>query len=951
MDNFDFLNNTDPAVIEALYNQFKSDPSSVEEGWRKFFEGFDFALKTYPTKSSPGLETSDEFKVINMINDYRRRGHLFTKTNPVRTRRNYTPTLDLENYGLSKTDLEKVFHAGNEIGIGDAKLKDIQAFLKETYCSSFGVEYLFIRDVEIANWLQKKFESSRNRPNYNAEEKKYILQKLRRAVGFEKFLQKKFPGQKRFSLEGAEALIPALDAIMEKGSELGINELIIGMPHRGRLNVLANILRKPFADIFSEFEGVEYEDEGLLGDVKYHLGYTIERTTSIKKKVKFTLAPNPSHLEAVDPVVEGITRAKIDQIYQGDKNKIAPILIHGDASIAGQGIVYEVLQMQDLKGYSAGGTIHLVVNNQIGFTTDYLDARSSTYCTDVAKTTLSPVFHVNGDDAEEVIFAIQMAVEFRNKFNKDVFIDILCYRKYGHNEGDEPRFTQPILYKVIEKHPDPYEIYKKKLITEKVVDDEDCANAEKAFNDKLESSLEKARKKSDKTSIDSFLSETWTDIRKATDDDFLSSPKTAVPKKEILNITKSITVLPSDKKFFRKTIRLQKQRGELVLEQGKLDWAMAELLAYGSLLNEGIPVRLSGQDVERGTFSHRHAVLSIEDKSEKYIPLNHINKKQARFEIYNSSLSEYGVLGFEYGYSLASPNTLTIWEAQFGDFANTAQAIFDQFISSAEDKWNVMNDLVVYLPHGYEGQGPEHSSARIERFLILAAENNMQIANCTTPANFFHILRRQLRRPFRKPLIIFTPKSLLRHPRCISQIEEVTKGGFQEVIDDANADTSKITTIAFCSGKVYYDLLEEKEKLKKNNTALVRIEQLFPFPKKQIEAIIKKYKKVERYMWVQEEPANMGPWEFIHKEMKDVEFELIARPASGSPATGSPKFHVIRQQKIVDKVFYECDCPYLYDDCEMACIGNKWKSFEKELKELNIDQMDSKFHSGVKPLT
>ncbi|MCF6169557.1 MAG: 2-oxoglutarate dehydrogenase E1 component [Bacteroidales bacterium] len=949
MDNLDFLNSTDPAVIDTLYQQFKSDPASVEEGWRKFFEGFDFALSSYPSKASRQLETSDEFKVINMINDYRRRGHLFTKTNPVRKRRDYAPTLALENYGLSNSDADKTFHAGNEIGIGDAKLKDIKAFLEETYCRSIGVEYLFIRDVEIANWLQNNFEKTRNRPKYNSGEKKYILQKLRRAVGFEKFLQKKFPGQKRFSLEGVEALIPALDAIMEKGSELGIQEFIIGMPHRGRLNVLANILRKPFKDIFSEFEGVEYEEEGLLGDVKYHLGFTIERTTSTDKQVKFTLAPNPSHLEAVDPLVEGITRAKIDQIYQGDPNKIAPILIHGDASIAGQGIVYEVVQMQDLKGYKTGGTIHLVVNNQIGFTTDYLDARSSTYCTDVAKTTLSPVFHVNGDDAEEVVFAIQMAMEFRNKFHKDVFIDILGYRKYGHNEGDEPRFTQPILYKFIEKHPNAYEIYKEKLIAEGVVDEADCAAAEKAFNDKLESSLVKSRE-SDKASIHSFLEETWHDIRKATDTDFLSSPATAIPKKELLSITKSITELPADKKFFRKTIRLQKQRGDLVLNQGKLDWAMAELLAYGSLLNEGIPVRLSGQDVERGTFSHRHAVLSIEDKIEKYIPLNHISNKQATFEVYNSLLSEYGVLGFEYGYSLASPSTLTIWEAQFGDFANTAQAIFDQFISSAEDKWNVMNDLVVYLPHGYEGQGPEHSSARIERFLILAAENNMQIANCTSPANFFHILRRQLHRPFRKPLIIFTPKSLLRHPRCVSTTEEVTKGGFQEVIDDATAVVSQTTTLAFCSGKVYYDLLAEKEKLGNKNTALVRIEQLFPFPKNQIDDIFKKYDKATRYLWVQEEPANMGPWEFIRKEIKDVQFELIARPASGSPATGSPKFHVIRQQKIVDKTFFQCDCPYIYDDCEMVCIGNKWKSFEKELKELKVKQIDSKFHSGVKPL-
>ena len=949
MDDLNFLNTTDPAVIEDLYKKYQEDPDQVEPGWRKFFEGFEFAMKAYDAPSKE-LKTPDEFKVINLINDYRRRGHLFTKTNPVRKRRSYLPTLDIENYGLEQKDLERTFLAGNEVGLGPAKLKDIVGFLQETYCRSLGAEYMFIRDLEIVDWLQKYFEKTRNVPHYTVEEKRLILKKLRRSVYFEKFLQKKFPGQKRFSLEGAEALIPALDAVMEKGTELGIEEFVIGMSHRGRLNVLVNILRKPFEEVFTEFEGMEYADETLLGDVKYHLGYTTERKTSTGKQVKFTLAPNPSHLEAVDPVVEGMTRSKIDKFSKGDRNKIAPILIHGDSSIAGQGVVYEVVQMSDLKGYSTGGTIHLVVNNQVGFTTNYLDARSSTYCTDVAKTTLSPVFHVNGDDAEAVVFSVQLAMEFRNKFHKDVFIDILCYRRYGHNEGDEPRFTQPLLYKAIEKHPDSYSIYKQELLEQQVLTKEECVKDENHFNDKLEQNYETS-KSNKKSNIFNFLQDIWKDIPKAQDKDFVSSPDTAITKKSLLNIADRITDLPENKSFYRKTLRLQKQRKDMVQKQGTLDWAMGELLAYGSLLTENVPVRLSGQDVERGTFSHRHSVMRVEDSEEQYVPLNHIQDKQARFEVYNSSLSEYGVLGYEYGYALAAPNTLTIWEAQFGDFANTAQVIFDQFISSAEEKWNVMNGLVMLLPHGYEGQGPEHSSARMERYLALTAENNIQIANCTTPANFFHILRRQLKRPIRKPLILFTPKSLLRHPKVISPISDFTKGGFQEVIDDPKANPDKVTRLVFSTGKVYYDLLDGQEKMKDETVALVRIEQLYPFPQVQIQALIEKYKKVKDYVWAQEEPSNMGAWKHIRESFgDDMKLSLIARPATGSPATGSSRFHKISQQKIVDKVFLKCDCPYLETDCEMVCIGNRWQSFEKELGDLHVQQIDSKFHTGVKPL-
>ena len=704
------------------------------------------------------------------------------------------------------------------------------------------------------------------------------------------------------------------------------------MPHRGRLNVLANVLQKSPRDIFLEFEGKPYDDENLLGDVKYHLGATSQWTKGNKSNIKLTLSPNPSHLEAVSPVVEGIARANVDQLYKGDYNKVTPILIHGDASIAGQGVVYEILQMSGLEGYTTGGTIHLVVNNQLGFTTNYLDARTSTYCTDVAKTIQSPIFHVNGDDVEAVVYSIQLAMEFRRKFNRDVFIDLLCYRKYGHNEGDEPRFTQPVLYRAIEKHPNPRDIYINKLVNQKIISIDQANRIEKDFNEHLERSLSES-KKIEKASISSFLKDTWKEIIKATDHDFESSPDTSVDHKAILEVGKKITELPADKKFFRKSVKLQNDRNAMVEKTGMFDWTMGELLAFGTLLTDGVPIRFSGQDSQRGTFSQRHAVLTIEDSEEKYTPLNHINNNQAKFEIYNSPLSEYGVLGFEYGYALSSPYSLTIWEAQFGDFNNGAQIIFDQYMSSAEDKWNVMNDLVILLPHGFEGQGPEHSSGRMERFLTLCAENNMQIANCTTPANYFHILRRQLYRKFRKPLIIFTPKSLLRHPRCVSPVEDFTTAGFKEVINDFDSTPEEVKKIVFCSGKIYYDLNAEKENLHRKDIAIVRVEQLYPLPVKQIKNIVAKYSSASTVLWVQEEPVNMGAWSFIHQKLtpEKINIKVIARPASGSPATGSSIFHKIRQDKIISKTFELCDCPRLNIECEMVCIGNKWRSFENEL--------------------
>ncbi|HOX77583.1 MAG TPA: 2-oxoglutarate dehydrogenase E1 component [Bacteroidales bacterium] len=949
MDRFSYLNANDPAMIEALYEKFQADPASVDEGWRQFFEGFEFARKHYPVRKQEGIAVyPSEFKVINLINAYRQRGHLFTQTNPVRTRRKYSPTLDIENFGLNNEDLSKSFEAGHEIGIGKATLKEITDHLKETYCQSVGAEFFYIRNPEVKTWLQDKMERSRNSYPFTLDDRKYIYRDLARAVLFEKFIHKKFPGQKRFSLEGAEALIPALDAIMEKGALLGTEEFIIGMPHRGRLNVLANILRKPYSHIFSEFRGMKYEDETLLGDVKYHLGYTIERYTTAGKKMKLTLAPNPSHLEAVDPVVEGIVRARADMDYKGDFNRIAPILIHGDASVAGQGIVYEVIQMSQLPGYKTGGTIHVVVNNQIGFTTNYLDARSSTYCTDVAKVVQSPVFHVNGDDVEAIVATIQLAMEFRAKFQRDVFLDILCYRKYGHNEGDEPRFTQPILYKIIETHPNPMEIYRRQLIEKGFLEASYFDEVEAKIHETLEKDLEESRK-IDKANIRSFLDNVWKDIRKATPADFDTSPETGVDLKKIKSIGRRIAHVPEGENYFRKLVRLQESRLEMIEKTGQVDWAMGELLAYGTLLEEGFPVRISGQDSIRGTFSHRHAVLKIEDSEKEYYPLAHISDRQARFEVYNSPLSEYGVLGFDYGYSLASPQTLTIWEAQFGDFANTAQVIFDQFICSAEDKWNVMNDLVILLPHGYEGQGPEHSSARIERFLILSAEYNMQVANVTTPANFFHLIRRQLHREFRKPLIVFTPKSLLRHARCISPLTDLASGSFREVIDDPDADQANIKKVVFCTGKVYYDLLEEKEKMKYNDTAIIRIEQLHPFPYKQIRNILDKYLHTDDILWTQEEPANMGAWTFIQTKMQEFNLRLIARPASGSPATGSPEFHELQQRKVIEKTFSSCDCPKVAEECRMMCIGNRWKTFEEQIMKTG-QHISSKSVSAINKL-
>jgi 2-oxoglutarate dehydrogenase E1 component len=926
MDKFSFLGNSEIESIDELYQSYKKDPYSVEETWRTFFQGFDFAsanftIKQHSPETVPASESMNkEFNVMNLIQAYRQRGHLFTKTNPVRTRRKYFPTLDIENFDLSESDLETSFHAGNEIGIGVAKLKDIVAHLTDTYCKSVGAEYVFVRHPQMLRWLQKKMEGSKNTPQFNNEQRKHIYYHLKMAVGFENYIHKKFVGQKRFSLEGAETLIPALDAMIERGAELGVKEFIFGMAHRGRLNVLANILEKPYENIFKEFVGEEYEEDIALGDVKYHLGFGNTVKTDDGSEVKLHLAPNPSHLETVGAVVQGISRSKIDNDYEGDQDKLVPVVIHGDAAIAGQGIVYEIIQMSQLKGYRTGGTIHLVINNQVGFTTNYLDARSSTYCTDVAKVTRCPVFHVNGDDVEALIFTIKLAMEYRQEFNTDVFIDILSYRKYGHNEGDEPRFTQPLLYQEIAKHKNPRDIYADFLIQQGIYAKSEIETINTDYNNLLDDKFELS-KSFEKVVIQPFLEEYYKGIRYSKASDFEYSPETGVNKNTLLALADNFTNLPKDLKFFKKINKLMSDRKKMV-ETNQLDWAMGEMLAYSSLLSEGNSVRISGQDSERGTFSHRHAALVIEDTDKKYFPLKNLSEDQAPFHVYNSSLSEYGVLGYEYGYALAHPSGLTIWEAQFGDFHNVAQAVIDQYISAAEDKWGIKNGLVMYLPHGYEGQGAEHSSARMERFLTLCAHNNMQITNPTTPANLFHMLRRQVKRDIRVPLVCFSPKSLLRHPACVSSIDEMAKGKFQEVIDDNNVISEEVRRVVFCTGKVYYDLLAQKEKLNAQDIALVRMEQLYPFPHKQVDQVLERYPNALLHLWVQEEPENMGAWTFMNYNFRNKEVKLVpvARQASGSPATGLAKIHILGQNEIINKVFRKCDCDRKLKYCGLQCV-------------------------------
>ena len=909
MDNFSFLNAAHSGFFSELYDQYLKDPDSLEPSWKAFFQGYDFANSDFlKGEILDGISTQipdhvqKEFKVINLINGYRSRGHLFTKTNPVRDRRTYRPTLEIINFGLDKDDLSTIFNAGEIIGLGPQPLSIIIKHLEDIYCQSIGVEYMYIRQPEVISWIQKKLNVNDNQANFSDSQKKKLMTKLIEAVSFENFLHTKYVGQKRFSLEGGESLIPALDILIEEAANKGVEEFVMGMAHRGRLSTLVNIFGKSAKSVFSEFDGKDYEEKIFDGDVKYHLGWTSQRVTENEKKINLNIAPNPSHLETVGSVVQGISRSKLDKYFKNDSRKVLPIIVHGDAAIAGQGLVYELVQMARLEGYQTGGTIHVVVNNQIGFTTNYLDGRSSTYCTDVGKVTLSPVLHVNADDVEAVVHAVLFALDFRLEFKRDVFIDLLGYRKYGHNEGDEPRFTQPKLYKLISKHPNPKNIYATKLISESLMSNDEIKKIESDYRLKLEDQLQDSRKV-ETTRITDFMNDEWADFDKVDQRIMIKPVDTTYPRIKLDKIVEKISSLPNDKKFINKIKKLVNNR-QVMYDENKLDWSMAEHLAYGSLLEEGYDVRISGQDVERGTFSHRHAIIKVEESEEEISLLNNISDKQGKFTIYNSLLSEYGVLGFEYGYAMADPKSLTIWEAQFGDFSNGAQIIIDQYLFSGEDKWKTQNGLVLFLPHGYEGQGAEHSSARMERYLQLCAKDNVFVANCTTPANMFHILRRQLKANYRKPLIIFTPKSLLRHPMVHSSVDEFVKGEFNFLIDDNTVLVEDVKSLVFVTGKFYYDIFEERDRLGRKDIAIVRLEQLFPLPKEHIRSIIKKYKNADDIVWAQEEPINMGAYAHLLINLKEASsFRIASRRFYAATAAGSSARHIKRHKEVIDYVF------------------------------------------------
>jgi 2-oxoglutarate dehydrogenase E1 component len=916
MKDFSYITNSHPAFIEETYKAFVQDPSSVDSDLKKFFEGFDFAVSNghagtgaatssavTPASSGSGIDWQKEINVYRLILGYRNRGHLLSTTNPIRPRKDRQANLDLSYFSLSDADLSQTFQAGKFVGLGATSLKNILTHLQTCYTSSVGAEFKYISSKEKVSFLIAEMETNFKAP-IHLDKKKHILEKLNQGVIFEKFLHTKYIGQKRFSLEGGESTIAALDAIINTAASYDVQEVVIGMAHRGRLNVLANIMGKTYEQIFSEFEGTAIIDQTMgSGDVKYHMGYGSEITTPDQKKIHLKLAPNPSHLEAVDPVVLGFARAKADVLDQSAFDKYLPILIHGDASVAGQGIVYEVLQMSNLRGYHTGGTIHFVINNQIGFTTDFDDARSADYCTSVAAMVQAPVLHVNGDDAEAVVKCAEIATRYRQKFNSDIFIDMVCYRKHGHNEGDDPKYTQPQLYSLIDKHQNPRETYTQFLIQNGEPEAQTLAkDMEKKFWADLQERLDEVKQhplpyKYQAPEL------AWQNMGKATDVDFQSSPVTAVTQERFNLMFERLMQFPQDFKPLKKVEKLLQEKIKLMEAEQKVDWATAELMAYGSLLIDGNIVRMSGQDVQRGTFSHRHAVIRDEQTNKGHNRLNHFTEGQEKFRIYNSLLSEYGVLGFEYGYAMANPNALVIWEAQFGDFCNGAQTMIDQFIVAGEQKWQRQNGLVMLLPHGYEGQGPEHSSARLERFLQMAAELNIVVTNITSAANLFHALRRQLTWNFRKPMIVFSPKANLRNPGTYSKVEAFLEGGFKEVLDDEFVqDAAAVKKVLFCSGKIYFELAEKQAKENRQDIAIVRLEQIYPLAQDQLSALHKKYSKAT-WFWVQEEPQNMGAASFLKMNLHTINFGVISRSASASTATGYAKVHAAEQLEVIETAF------------------------------------------------
>jgi 2-oxoglutarate dehydrogenase E1 component len=892
-----------------MYQRYLNDPQSVESDWAAFFKGFDFAAD----RNGVGIQEvglgqmQKEFAVLALINGYRDRAHKLSTTNPLKPRKDRRPHLDLTDFGLGDADLDTAFASGVAVGKPGARLRDILAFLQQVYCGNIGFEVYHIEDVSRREWLIQRIESRDLLGDYgfSAEKKRRILEKINGAVGFEQFLHTKFVGQKRFSLEGGESVIAALDAMIESAVNwpTPVKEVVIGMAHRGRLNVLVNILGKTYEQVFTEFEGKTLPDQSFgSGDVKYHLGYSSQVSTAGGKEVYVKLLPNPSHLEAIDPVVEGFSRAKADILYGSEYDHILPVLIHGDAALAGQGVVYEVIQMSQLKGYYTGGTIHLVINNQIGFTTSWEDGRSSDYCSSVASVVQAPVIHVNGDDAEAVVYAMELATAYRQTFNTDVFVDIVCYRKYGHNESDEPRFTQPDLYAIINNHPNPREIYSRKLIERGYIDADIAREMEDRYRGDLQARLDEVRQKPlPYTYQQNELA--WKNLRIAHDDaDFQESPETGISPAVITKLLDHLLNLPKGFKPLGQIVKLLEGQRKLVSE-GKIDWALGELMAYGSILLEGRDVRISGQDVKRGTFSHRHVTAMDADNYRELNRLEGISDTQGRFFIYNSLLSEYAVMGFEYGYSLATPDALVVWEAQFGDFVNGASTMIDQFIFAGEAKWYKSSGLTLLLPHGYEGQGPEHSSARMERFLQGCAENNIAVVNVTDASNFFHLLRRQLARPFRKPLVVMSPKSTLRAPYNLGLLSALETGNcFRELIDDPSADPGKVKRLLVCSGKVYYDLAKRKADTQREDVAIVRLEQVYPFPTEQFEALLGRYSQAKLF-WVQEEPANMGAWGHLALTQAEYGWTRVSRPSAASPATGFPKKHVEQQAALVDEAF------------------------------------------------
>jgi len=910
MKDFSYITNSHPAYIENLYNEFIKNPESIDPDIRKFFEGFDFALSglngnpvVSAGKPAADIDLAREINVYRLILGYRNKGHLIATTNPIRQRRDRHANLDLAFFSLTEQDLDWEFYAGNLIGLGVASLRKILAHLQKSYAGNVGIEFKYISNQEKIDWLTKEIETGFQQP-IPLRQKKHILEKLNQGVMFEKFLHTKYVGQKRFSLEGGETTIAALDAIINTAANHEVGEVVIGMAHRGRLNVLANIMGKTYEQIFSEFEGTAKLDQTMgSGDVKYHMGYGSDVETPDGKEIHLKLMPNPSHLEAVDPVVLGFARAKADVMHKSAFDKILPILIHGDASVAGQGIVYEVLQMCKLRGYYTGGTLHFVINNQIGFTTDFDDARSADYCTSVAAMVQAPVFHVNGDDAEAVVKCSEIATRYRQQFNSDIFIDMVCYRRHGHNEGDDPKYTQPQLYGMIEKHQNPREAYTNFLLENGEADAKELAKEmEKKFWADLQERLDEVKQRPLPYKYQA-PELAWKSLRRATADDFDASPDTAIPESEIRRLFKGIMTWPADFKPLKKVEKLLQEKIKLLEVEEKIDWATGELLGYASLITEQKIVRMSGQDVKRGTFSHRHAILRDEETNRGYNRLKGLQDTQEKFRIYNSLLSEYAVLGFEYGYAMANPDALVIWEAQFGDFSNGAQTMIDQFIAAGEQKWNRMNGLVMLLPHGYEGQGPEHSSARMERFLQLCAELNLIITNITTSANLFHVMRRQVAWPFRKPLINFSPKAYLRYPGSYSPVSDFTNGGFKEVLDDPFiTDAEKVQKVLFCTGKLYFELAEKQLKDNNHSIAIVRMEQLYPLPQKQLDALYKKYHKAT-WFWVQEEPLNMGAAAFLKMNVQGINFGVISRNASAATATGYAKVHAQEQKEIIETAF------------------------------------------------